>query len=77
VELGHLVLGGLVGPVHLHLPVETIVQQQVVGHSHPVGLHGVALAVVVVADIRVIVIANLRLAVLLHPQYLLKKVNQA
>ena len=37
--------------VDLHLPVEAIVQEQVVGHPHAVRLHGVALAIVVVTDV--------------------------
>ena len=65
-ELGHLVLGGLVGSVHLHLPVEPIVEQEVVGHPHPVGLHGMALAIIVVPDVAVIIIANFRFAMTLH-----------
>jgi hypothetical protein len=52
--------------VDLHLPVEPIVKKEVVGHSHAVGLHGVALAVVVVPNVTIIVVANLRLAVGLH-----------
>ena len=51
VELGHLLLSRLVRSVDLHLPVETIVEQQVVGHPYPVGLHRVALTIVVVADV--------------------------
>jgi len=38
-------LSGLMRPVDLHLPVESIVQQKIVRHTHPVGLHGVALYV--------------------------------
>ena len=30
-------------PVDLHLSVESIVEEQVVGHPHTVGLHGVTL----------------------------------
>ena len=37
--------------IDLHLPVETIVEQKVVGHPHSLGLHRVALAVVVVANV--------------------------
>ena len=36
VELGHLLLGGLVRPVDLHLPVEAVVEEEVVCHPHPV-----------------------------------------
>ena len=38
-------------PVNLHLTVEAVVEEEVVGHPHPVGLHGVALAIVVVPDV--------------------------
>ena len=44
-------LSSLVRPVDLHLPVESVVEEEVVGHAHPVGLHRVALAVVVVANV--------------------------
>ena len=36
-------LRSLVGSVDLHLSVETVVQQKVVRHSHPVRLHGMTL----------------------------------
>lgn len=51
VELGHLLGGGLVRPVDLHFAVQPVVEQQVVGHAYAVRLHGVALAIVVVADV--------------------------
>ena len=51
VELGHLLLGCLVGAVDLHLPVESIVEQKVVGHPYPMGLHGMSLPIVVVANV--------------------------
>ena len=35
--------------VDLHLPVEPVVEQQVVGHSHPLWLHRMSLPIVVVA----------------------------
>ena len=54
------------GPVHLHLPVEPIVEQEVVGHPHPVGLHGMALPIVVIPNVAVIIVANFRFAVTLH-----------
>ena len=34
-----------------HLPVEAIVEKEVVGHAYPVRLHRVALAIVVVTNI--------------------------
>merc|ERR550532_3086462 len=71
VKLRHLILSRLVGPVDLHLSVESIVEKQVVGHSHTVGLHWVTLSIVVVPDVRVIVVANLRFTMLLHPHSLL------
>ena len=37
--------------IYLHLSVEAIVQQQVVGHADAVGLHGVSLAIIVIPDI--------------------------
>ena len=53
-------------PVDLHLPVEAVVEEEVVGHPHPVGLHGVALAIVVVPYITVVVVTHFRLVVGLH-----------
>merc|ERR1719469_621129 len=38
VELGHLVLSGLVRSVDLHLPVEAVVEEEVVGHAYSVWL---------------------------------------
>ena len=52
--------------VDLHLPVETIVEEEVVGHPHPVRLHGVTLAIVVVANVTVVIVANFPLVVRLH-----------
>lgn len=37
--------------VDFHLPVQSIVEQQVVGHTDAVRFHGVSLAVVVVSDV--------------------------
>ena len=39
------------GAVDLHLPVQSVVEEEVVGHPHPMGLHGMTLAVIVVADV--------------------------
>lgn len=50
VELSDVGGGGGEGAVDLHAAVEAVVDDQVVGHADAVGLHGVALAVVVVAD---------------------------
>ena len=46
------------GSVNLHLPVETVVEEEVVGDPHPMRLHGMALAIVVVPNVAVIIIAN-------------------
>lgn len=51
VELCHLVLRRLVRTVDFHLSVETVVEEEVVGHANAVRLHRMALAVVVVADV--------------------------
>ena len=48
-ELCHLFLGRFVRSVDLHLSVESIVEQKVVGHAYTVRLHGVTLPIVVVA----------------------------
>ena len=50
-ELGDLLLRGLVRPVDLHLAVEPVVEQEVVRHAYAVRLHRVALTVVVVPDV--------------------------
>ena len=46
-----------------HLPVETIVEQQVVGHPDSLGLHRVSLSIVVVPYVTIVVIADFLLAV--------------
>ena len=51
-------LSSLVRSVNLHFTVETVVEQEVVGHPHPVRLHGVTLAIVVVSYVTVVVIAH-------------------
>ena len=53
-------------PINLHFPVKPVVKKEVVGHSHPVGLHGVTLAIVVVAYVTVIVVAHFGLTMCLH-----------
>ena len=53
-------------PVNLHLTVEAIVEEEVVGHPHPVRLHRVALAIVIVPYVAVIIVADLGFAVALH-----------
>lgn len=50
VEAADVVGAGGEGAVDLHAAVEGVVDDEVVGHADAVGLHGVALAVVVVAD---------------------------
>lgn len=37
--------------INLHLSVEAIVEQEVVSHADPVGLHGMTLTVVVIPNI--------------------------
>lgn len=37
--------------IDFHLPVEPIVEQEIVGHANPVGFHWMALAIVVVPNI--------------------------
>ena len=48
--------------VDLHLLVEAIVEQQVVSHANTMRLHGMALAIVVVANVRVVEVAHPLLA---------------
>mmetsp|Transcript_20578 Transcript_20578/g.48498 ORF Transcript_20578/g.48498 Transcript_20578/m.48498 type:complete len:426 (-) Transcript_20578:122-1399(-) len=45
-------------PKDLHLPIQTVVHHEVVGHANPVRFHRVALPVMVVADFGVIKIRN-------------------
>uniref|UniRef100_A0A8C9YLH0 Uncharacterized protein n=1 Tax=Sander lucioperca TaxID=283035 RepID=A0A8C9YLH0_SANLU len=49
----HLFTTGFVDITHidLHFPVQSIVEKEVVCHADPVGLHGMALAIVVVPHI--------------------------
>uniref|UniRef100_A0A8C5CKL4 Uncharacterized protein n=1 Tax=Gadus morhua TaxID=8049 RepID=A0A8C5CKL4_GADMO len=59
VVLGHLLAVGLeVATTHidLHLPVQPVVEQEVVGHANPVGLHWMALCIYIIFT--VIIIAN-------------------
>uniref|UniRef100_A0A3P9J304 Uncharacterized protein n=1 Tax=Oryzias latipes TaxID=8090 RepID=A0A3P9J304_ORYLA len=53
VVLGHLLRTGFLHQTHidLHLPVQSIVEEKVVGHADPVGFHGMPLAVVIVSHI--------------------------
>uniref|UniRef100_A0A8C0VEW2 Uncharacterized protein n=1 Tax=Cyanistes caeruleus TaxID=156563 RepID=A0A8C0VEW2_CYACU len=56
VVLGHLLCIGFVrtlqGQQHnFHLPVEPIVEQEVVGHADPVGFHGMSLAIIIIPNI--------------------------
>ena len=51
-------LSGFVRPVDLHLSVEAIVEEKVVGHPHSVRLHGMSLAIIVVAYVTVVVITH-------------------
>mmetsp|Transcript_21755 Transcript_21755/g.64501 ORF Transcript_21755/g.64501 Transcript_21755/m.64501 type:complete len:428 (+) Transcript_21755:163-1446(+) len=62
VELAQLIEGGRARPVDLHLLVEAIVEQQVVSHANTMRLHGMALAIVVVANVRVVEVAHPLLA---------------
>ena len=52
VEARQLVRGRQVGPVALHLAVQTVPHDQVVRQLHAVRLHGMAGAIVVVPDVR-------------------------
>jgi hypothetical protein len=45
----------------LHVLKQTIVGKQSMGHSNAVGLHGVTLAIIVIADFWIVEIANLSL----------------
>ena len=46
------------GPEDLHPPVQAVVHDEVVRHADAVGLHGVALAVVVVADLGIVEVGD-------------------
>lgn len=47
----HFLLRRLVRPVDLHTPVESIVKDEVMRHTHPMGLHRMPLAIVVITDV--------------------------
>ena len=51
VKLGHFLLGGLVWPVDFHLPIQSIVEQKIVGHANAVRFHRMSLAIIIVADV--------------------------
>lgn len=50
--------GGEEGPADLHPTVEAVVDDQVVGHPDPVGLHRMPLPVVVISDRRLVEVAH-------------------
>ena len=58
VEAADVVGGGGEGAVDLHAAVEGVVHDEVVGHTDAVGLHGVPLTVVVVADARLVEVCH-------------------
>lgn len=58
VEAADVVGGSGKGAVDLHEAVEGVVDDEVVGHTDAVGLHGVALPVVVIADCRLVEVAH-------------------
>ena len=45
--------------IDLHLSVESIVEDEIMRHPYPVGFHWMALAVVIIANVSIIIIANL------------------
>uniref|UniRef100_A0A3Q1E9X4 Uncharacterized protein n=1 Tax=Acanthochromis polyacanthus TaxID=80966 RepID=A0A3Q1E9X4_9TELE len=53
VILGHLLSAAICNftYIYLHLSVEAIVEQQVVCHTDPVGLHGMPLSIVIISNI--------------------------
>lgn len=51
VEASHVLAADGFRPKHLHLPVQAVVHNQVVGHANPVRFHGVPLTVVIVPDL--------------------------
>ena len=57
VVLGHLIHISFVRAIYFHLSVQAIVEQEIVSHANPVGLHRMPLSVVVVANISIVVIA--------------------
>lgn len=49
-EAADVVGGGGEGAVDLHKAVERVMDDEIVGHTDAVGLHGVALSIVVVSN---------------------------
>lgn len=50
-KASHLLTANRLGPKHLHLAVQPIVDHQVVGHAYTVRFHGVPLTVMVIPDL--------------------------
>jgi hypothetical protein len=51
VEARHLIPRHRLGAKHLHLSIEAVVHNQVVGHAYAVRLHWMSLPVVIVPDL--------------------------
>jgi len=56
--LGHLLPAGDMRSIDFHLAVESVVEEKVVAHAYAVWLHGVALTIVVIANISVVVVGD-------------------
>ena len=57
-ELSNVLTRGHRGPVHRHLGVEVIIENQGVSHWQPVRLHGVAGAIVIIPHLRVVEVGD-------------------
>lgn len=62
VEPTEVAVAGRVRAEHVHLPEEAVAAKQGVGHTDPMRLHRVALAVVVVPHLLVVEVANFTLS---------------
>jgi hypothetical protein len=58
VEAAEITVAGREGLENLHMLKETVVSEEGMGHADAMGLHGMTLAIVVIADLRVIEITN-------------------
>jgi len=78
-ECRHGLLGGAYWPEHLQVAIQAVAHDEGMGHAYTMRLHGVAMAIVVVANLWLVEICHFALAARVHAAVLeriLKLVGQ-